>query len=134
VLLRWPLAALELVLLKKDQPTELAGLDVAGLGLVGLVGLILVVTIGAPVFEELFFRGLMLPTLSRSWPVWAAVAVSSAIFGVLHVGQPVPAIAYITLTGAVLAVVRIRTHSLVPCVVAHAVFNTTSVLMLLTLR
>ena len=133
IALRWPLAALEIAFLGRDAPAELLGLLLADLALPLLVLLGLTVVVGAPVFEELFFRGLMLPTLSRPWPLWAAVAVSSCIFGVLHLGQPLLALVYITLVGAALAITRIRTKSLIPCVVAHAVFNGTSFLMAVAL-
>lgn len=47
------------------------------------------VTIGAPLAEELFFRGLLFRALDGMWPGWIAIAVSGLAFGAFHVNLPV---------------------------------------------
>ncbi|HET7720535.1 MAG TPA: CPBP family intramembrane glutamic endopeptidase, partial [Acidimicrobiales bacterium] len=99
------------------------------------VGLILSVAVGAPIVEELFFRGLLLRSLQRRVPDWAAVAVSAVAFGIAH-GSALPVdavlLVMISLTafGAILAVMAIRTGRLGPSIVTHAVFNLFTLLYL----
>jgi membrane protease YdiL (CAAX protease family) len=99
------------------------------------VGLILSVAVGAPLVEELFFRGLLLRSLQRRVPNWAAVALSALAFGLAH-GSALPgdavALVIISLTafGAILSTLAIRTGRLGPGIVAHAVFNLFTLLYL----
>ena len=83
-----------------------------------------VVVLVAPVVEELIFRGFGVSGLAGIFgPAWAIVGVGIA-FGVWHgllIAFPVLAI-----LGAILAVVRIRTASVYPSMVAHAIFNGTA--------
>ena len=80
-----------------------------------------VVVLVAPVVEELTFRGFGVSGLSGILgPAWAIVGVGLA-FGVWHgllIAFPVLAI-----FGAILAAVRIRTASVYPSMVVHAIFN-----------
>lgn len=98
-------------------------------------GLILSVAVGAPIVEELFFRGLLLRSLQRRVPDWAAVVVSAVAFGIAHGSAlPVDAVilvmASLTVFGAILAVMAIRTGRLGPSIVTHAVFNLFTLLYL----
>ena len=99
------------------------------------LGLVLSVAVGAPLVEELFFRGLLLRSLQRRVPDWAAVALSAAAFGLAHGSAlPVEAVALVILSltvfGAILAILAIRTGRLGPSIVAHAVFNLFTLLYL----
>jgi uncharacterized protein len=98
-------------------------------------GLILSVAVGAPIVEELFFRGLLLRSLRRRLPDWAAVAASAVAFGIAH-GSALPMDAVLlvmislTVFGAILAVLAIRTGRLGPSIVTHAGFNLFTLLYL----
>ena len=99
------------------------------------VGLILSVAVGAPIVEELFFRGLLLRSLQRRVPDWAAVVVSAVAFGIAHGSAlPVDAVVLVmislTVFGAILAVMAIRTGRLGASIVTHAVFNLFTLLYL----
>jgi membrane protease YdiL (CAAX protease family) len=98
-------------------------------------GLILSVAVGAPLVEELFFRGLLLRSLQRRVPDWAAVVVSAVAFGIAHGSAlPVDAVLLVmislTVFGAILAILAIRTGRLGPSIVTHAVFNLFTLLYL----
>lgn len=98
-------------------------------------GLILSVAVGAPLVEELFFRGLLLRSLQRRVPDWAAVVVSAVAFGIAHGSAlPIDAVVLVmislTVFGAILAVMAIRTGRLGPSIVTHAVFNLFTLLYL----
>ncbi|RMF71331.1 MAG: CPBP family intramembrane metalloprotease [Planctomycetota bacterium] len=75
-------------------------------------------------YEELLFRGLLVPLLRRvsgSWTI--AIACSSLMFGLLHFHQGVMAIVQITGLAVVLAVAFVATRSLAAVIVAHFLFD-----------
>lgn len=83
----------------------------------------------APMAEEIFFRGYVLPKWSAArGPLFAAIA-SSALFAALHL-DPV-AYPAIFAVGLALAWLTWRTRSLAPAVVAHAAFNLISLTLML---
>lgn len=94
--------------------------------LVPVVVLLLFLAVGAPLVEELFFRGLLLRSLMRSFPPVAAVLVSAVLFGLAHF----EAVQFggLALFGVVLALLAWRTHRLAPSIGAHISFNAAAVL------
>ncbi len=104
------------------------------------IGLIATVAVGAPLVEELFFRGLLLLSLrKRRLPNAVAIAISAVAFGLAH-ASTLPADAVIlvmvslTVFGAVLATLAVRTGRLGPGIVAHATFNLFTVIFLALTR
>lgn len=93
---------------------------------VGIVLLFVVVAIGAPIAEELFFRGLVLGSLQKRFgAVWAVVG-SSVFFGATHF-QALQ-FAALTAAGAVFALLVVRTGRLGPAIIAHMAFNAVTVI------
>lgn len=90
---------------------------------------ILVIVIGAPVAEELFFRGLVLRSIEKRFGTVWAVAGSAVVFGATHF-QPLqfPAL---TAAGVVFALVAVKTNRLGAAMVCHMAFNATTVVNLL---
>ncbi len=100
---------------------------------------------GAPLFEEMFFRGFLLPaflnffrwlsingSLARGTALWVGVPVSvlltSLPFALLHAQQVAHAWAPVLLIGivsVVLCIVRLRLNSLACSTVVHAAYNFT---------
>ncbi len=79
--------------------------------------------------EEVLFRGVVLPALARPLGAAGAVLASALAFGVIHLDAAGDAAAFTRipfaiLVGVGLGVLRVRTGSLVPPIVAHAVLNT----------
>jgi membrane protease YdiL (CAAX protease family) len=98
-------------------------------GPVGVVLLILIVGIGAPIVEEVFYRGLLQRSLVRRIGVPAGVIVASLIFGAVHFQWlQFPALA---LAGLLFGVLAQRHGRLGPAIFAHMVFNLTAVVTLL---
>jgi len=96
-----------------------------GPGFLLLAGLLIV---GAPLVEEIFYRGLLLRSLKRYVPNAAAVVLSGLVFGVAHFNLlTLPGLA---LFGLFLAVLTERFGRLGPSIVAHAVFNAATVVLL----
>lgn len=50
----------------------------------GIVALILITVVGAPIIEEVFYRGFLQPLMNAWMPQWAALVVASAVFGAIH--------------------------------------------------
>lgn len=80
--------------------------------------------VAAPVSEELLFRGFLYGGLaqSRIGPV-GAIAVTSALWALVHIQYAWPILVQIFVYGAVFGVARWRTGSLWPSLVAHALIN-----------
>jgi membrane protease YdiL (CAAX protease family) len=91
--------------------------------------LVLVVAIGAPIAEEIFFRGFLQRGLMAWVPPPAAIAASSLLFALTHFQLlQFPALAAF---GAVLGVLAYRTGRLGPSIATHMGFNTVTVIALL---
>jgi membrane protease YdiL (CAAX protease family) len=90
--------------------------------------LFLFLAIGAPIVEELFFRGLLMRAIDHRYGAVAAVAGSSVVFGLAHF-EPLQLPALI-LFGIVLAILAQRSGRLGPGIIAHATFNAATVLTL----
>jgi membrane protease YdiL (CAAX protease family) len=85
-----------------------------------------VIVIVAPIVEELLFRGFGVTGLAAAFgPVAAIVGVGIA-FGVWH--GLVIAFPALAIFGAILAALRLRTASVYPPMVAHAIFNGTALI------
>ncbi len=91
--------------------------------------LILFVGVGAPVVEELFYRGLVQPALVRRFGPAVGIGVSSLIFGAVHFSLvELPALA---LAGLVFGLLAWRSGRLGPAIIAHMTFNMVTVVNLL---
>jgi membrane protease YdiL (CAAX protease family) len=96
--------------------------------------IILVVSIGAPIMEELAFRGMLYPGLRRLMTAdspqharWIAVCLTGAIFSAAH--QSPSAALPLFGFGAFMCLVRDR-YGLLTCMAAHACFNSWNLLWL----
>ncbi|TQL47437.1 hypothetical protein FB562_0497 [Homoserinimonas aerilata] len=54
----------------------------------GVVVPIIVVNLGAAIVEEFVFRGLVLQAVEQLGGRWVALAITSALFGIIHLGNP----------------------------------------------
>lgn len=91
--------------------------------------LLLITVVGAPVIEELFFRGLLLRSLERRFGSLTAIVGSSVVFGAVHLQWlQLPAL---VLFGAFCAWLTLRSGRLGPAIWAHVGFNLVTVVVLL---
>jgi hypothetical protein len=97
-----------------------------------MVILLLLLAAGAPMVEELFFRGLVLRSLLGRTPVPVALVGSALLFALAHFEAA--QFAGLAAFGVVLAVLAWRTGRLTPGIGAHAAFNTVAVLSVVHLR
>ena len=94
-----------------------------------LPALVLVLVLCAPIIEETLFRGIIMRGL-LSWRIssWLAILVQGAGFALIHIPETltpvtIGALIYLFLGGILLGIVRWRTGSLVPTVIAHTFYN-----------
>ena len=80
-----------------------------------------VVALVAPVVEELTYRGLGFAAVRDAFGALAAVVVTAIAFGLAH--GLVVALPVLTIFGAILAWLRLKTDSLYPSIILHGVFN-----------
>lgn len=82
----------------------------------GFVWVMLVIAVLPAIFEELFFRGVLLRGL-RGLPVWASALICGALFSLFH--QNPAQTLYQFFCGVAFALLAIRSGSILPTVVAH---------------
>ncbi len=87
--------------------------------------------IAAPVFEEILFRGFLLPSLSRYMPVWGAILLSSFIFALAHLS--LSEVLPLTVLGMVLGFVYARSRNLLSSMLLHSLWNSGTLLSLFVL-
>lgn len=87
--------------------------------------------IAAPVFEEIMFRGFLLPSLTRYLPVWGAIATSALLFAVAHLS--VSEILPLATLGAVLGFVYTRSRNLLAPMLLHSLWNSGTLVSLFLL-
>lgn len=128
-----PLLYLPLHLLGADLDVSEKAREVTDLGKgLGLAVLAACIVIGAPLIEELFFRGMVQRSVARRLGSGWAVAISAVAFGITHF-QPVQLLG-LTAFGAVLGLLAQRAGRLGPSLVAHMAFNATTIVVLVATR
>jgi membrane protease YdiL (CAAX protease family) len=85
------------------------------------LGAFLLLVIIAPLTEEYLFRGLMLRGLLTRQSPAVAVGITALLFGLVHANLPQLFLGVVI--GAVFGWWYVRTGSLGPCLIGHAVFN-----------
>lgn len=83
---------------------------------------VLVLSICAPIWEEVLFRGFLLPSLTRYLPIGGAIVVSSLIFALVHF-QPQRLLS-LAFLGMILGCVFVRSRNLLPSMLLHSLWNT----------
>lgn len=83
-------------------------------------------------YEELIFRGFLMPRLRRCFGSWIpAVLVSTAVFTALHAFEQVAvALPLIAILSLAFSLVTIWRRSLVPAIVGHALFDFSQFVMI----
>lgn len=87
--------------------------------------------IAAPFFEETLFRGFLLPSLTRYFPTWGAIALSSLIFATAHLS--LSEVLPLTVLGAVLGFVYVKSGNLLASMLLHSLWNSITMIGLFLL-
>jgi membrane protease YdiL (CAAX protease family) len=75
----------------------------------------------APIIEEVVFRGVLFPAIAKRYGVIAGVIISAIIFTLVHL-DPVQMLSVLPL-GIYLAVMYLKTDSIYPGIILHAIWN-----------
>ena len=117
VLLRAPLDSSQIEVLIKSR---------ASLAAIILFGVVL-----APIFEEMLFRGFLLPLLVRSVGPWPGIVLTAVPFALLHGAQNHWAwqpVLLIGIAGIAFGYVRYKTGSTTAAFLMHSAYNATGFL------
>ena len=96
------------------------------------VALVLLLAVGAPLVEELYFRGLLQRSLLTRMPAAPAIALSSVLFALAHF--ELAEFAGLAVFGVLLGTMAWKTGRLAPSVSAHMAFNAAAVAVVIHLR
>jgi membrane protease YdiL (CAAX protease family) len=88
-------------------------------------------SIAAPFYEEIMFRGFLLPSLTRYIPVWGAILTSSLIFAIAH--QNLSEILPLFVLGIILGITYTRSRNLLASILLHSLWNSGTLLSLFLL-
>jgi membrane protease YdiL (CAAX protease family) len=126
LLLRCVMIAIELF--SVGHVTSSSSMFVVDHDLLWLATAIIAPAIIAPVVEELFFRGLVLPAIGTNW---IGIVGSAIIFSAVHLVNGLHLLSAVStfIVGIVLAVLAVRTKRLGAGIVAHIVYNATLIAM-----
>lgn len=121
---------------KLSQPAQ----TITGLGHgIGFIALALFLTVGAPIVEELYFRGLLLGSLKyrfskfpESLSSFLAAIISALLFGLAH-GEPLQLLGLASF-GLILAAMRLKFGRLGPGMFAHGAFNAVTLIALIKIH
>ncbi|MCP3855295.1 MAG: CPBP family intramembrane metalloprotease [Actinomycetia bacterium] len=98
---------------------------------VGVILLLLIVAVGAPLVEELFFRGLVQTVFVARLGPTVGVIAQAFLFGIVHL--QLIQLPGLVLFGLLAGELTRRSGRLGPAIWAHVAFNTTTVVALLLL-
>lgn len=94
--------------------------------------LVLLAVVLAPLFEEILFRGILLPFLAKRYGATAAVIALSLLFAGIH--GHLPSLVPLFILSCALCLAYIGTGSLVASIAMHALFNGVTVSLLMAIR
>ena len=98
---------------------------------VALIVFFVTSSIAAPIFEEIMFRGFLLPSLTRYVSVKSAIVISAFIFAVAHLS--LSEVLPLATLGIVLGVVYTRSRNLLAPMLLHSLWNSGTLISLFVL-
>ncbi|HHP7231092.1 MAG TPA: lysostaphin resistance A-like protein, partial [Xenococcaceae cyanobacterium] len=88
-------------------------------------------SLAAPIFEEIMFRGFLLPSLTRYLSVSTSIMLSGLLFAVAHLS--LSEVLPLTVLGIILGVVYTRSRNLLAPMLLHSLWNSGTLLSLFIL-
>ena len=115
----WIMLAEQLPSLQKSVEAVNAGAENIAGG--NAFGTFMIAVIAAPVVEEILFRGIVLRSMRKFAPAWAAILISSVLFGVYHLN--IVQAAYATLMGIAAGILYEKKRNLLFPILVHFANN-----------
>lgn len=97
-------------------------LPLFGYDAIGLTVAFLIISIFAPLLEELFFRGFIYRTFTKTWPLWLASILSAVLFALIHF--QIQTVLPLFFLGLILNYAYQKTGSVWTAVAFHSLNNT----------
>lgn len=124
------------ILLGLDSEENLQGFDDLASGPAGMAVFLVILLVGAPLVEEVFFRGLLQRSLEERLGPVAAIGTQAALFGLAHVSTALGVANLVIFAGTaaggvILGAAAWHYHRLGPSIVAHSLFNLLPAIMVL---
>lgn len=94
---------------------------------------LLMMIVAAPILEEIFFRGIIQEELTTEYGGLKGVLLAAAFFGLAHIQVPQQAVNAFFI-GIILGYIYVKTKSLVPVIIIHALNNAIAYLLMLLFR
>lgn len=125
----WPLNKVWPDIFNSDDVTQRANDLVDNATGVWIVVLVLVVAIGAPVVEEIVYRGTLQPTLSTAWGAPLGIGIVAVLFAAIH--QSAVEFPGLLAVAIVFGLARHFTGRLGLPIVTHMAFNATALVLVI---
>lgn len=77
--------------------------------------------VSAPVFEEVLYRGFLLPALACYLPMWMAIPASSVLFAIHHLNPTM--VLPLSMLGLIWAILYAKSRNLTVTIMIHAMWN-----------
>jgi membrane protease YdiL (CAAX protease family) len=88
----------------------------------------LAVSVAAGLFEEIAYRGYLIPYFQQWLPLWPAVAASAVLFGLGHLYQGLVGIVFTTILGGAFGYLFLETQSLALPILLHILVDVSAML------
>jgi uncharacterized protein len=98
---------------------------------IALACFLITAAIAAPIFEEIMFRGFLLPSLTRYMSPSAAIVLSSLIFAIAHLS--LSEVLPLMVLGMILGFVYTRSRNLLSPILLHSLWNSGTLMTLFIL-
>lgn len=115
-------------------PTQgVAEIAAASETLADQLAVLFAVVVGAPIIEEIIFRGMLLSILRKSFSKWTAIVVAAAIFSSVHLLDPnaIAVVPGLFLLGVILGWAALRRGDLSLAIALHSGLNLLAAISLL---
>jgi uncharacterized protein len=98
---------------------------------IALICFYITAAIAAPIFEEIMFRGFLLPSLTRYLPLNGAIVLSSFVFAIAHLS--LSEVLPLMVLGMILGLVYTRSQNLLSPMLLHSLWNSGTLVTLFIL-
>ena len=120
------------LILSPDQEDIVGDLGAGGDSLLLTILVGALITVGAPLSEEIFFRGFAFAGLNRAMPIVVAAVLSTVVWASLHLGGGnVDVVIQLAVFGLILSALYARTGTIWAPILAHGINNVIAFVVLL---
>lgn len=95
---------------------------------IALLVFFLTASIAAPLYEEILFRGFLLPSLTRYFPVWGSIIISSLLFALAHLS--LSEVLPLATLGMIMGFVYTRSRNILSSMLLHCLWNSGTLISL----